>query len=582
MRDPFETPRHLPGETLLRLHDGECPPGEATAAQTHLETCWNCRYRYERVAEAAMRFVEYCDAAVESRGGTPDEQVRFRARLREQAGRPPSGATARRVLAGIAEVVLRPRPVAMTMAAVLLAAWLYPGRTVPAATASEVLGRASAAEHASLARVSRPVIRQRIEVRKGAERVEWEHWLAADRIVKRQWKQRSELAGELERVCRANGRDAGRLLSLGAHRAWREALGEKSEQVTTDEVEGVVRVETKTAGVAPGAIEAATLELRQTDLHPIAETLRLRSAEYQVRELSYAVIAMDEVAGLIEPAPVDKPIAAVSIAPAATPQPLAAAAASAEPWELEEAEATLRERLHRTGLERILSPEVRQESGAVVLRVFVNGAGQRRQVEQAVEDIRLVKAEIWDPETAPANFGAREAGAAASAGPLFRTTAPMIGKLAEQLGGAAQAAAFINEVHRLFRGILAESIALERLSARYPEPVFESLPAEARRKIEGIAASHHRVIEDQLPVLLRSLGEVWSVAGGSDSADCIPWRSVTLTLTARLRAMESSFNLLYVTREQLVPADTDPEQARQRASLLISELWRMARRGCRP
>ena len=51
MRDRHDSQsRHVLDDTLIRYLDGELPPGETGRTQDHLQACWECRLRADRLS----------------------------------------------------------------------------------------------------------------------------------------------------------------------------------------------------------------------------------------------------------------------------------------------------------------------------------------------------------------------------------------------------------------------------------------------------------------------------------------------------------------------------------------------------
>src|SRR5262245_49067706 len=57
----FVEERHSSDDELLLYLDGELTVKEAGWVRTHLEGCWSCRMRAEKIQEAISSFVEFRD-----------------------------------------------------------------------------------------------------------------------------------------------------------------------------------------------------------------------------------------------------------------------------------------------------------------------------------------------------------------------------------------------------------------------------------------------------------------------------------------------------------------------------------------
>src|SRR5574341_506507 len=64
MDSPFKTIRSRndghPSEDVLLLHvDGELSPKAVTTVRSHLDACWSCRVRTEKIEETISTFIDY-------------------------------------------------------------------------------------------------------------------------------------------------------------------------------------------------------------------------------------------------------------------------------------------------------------------------------------------------------------------------------------------------------------------------------------------------------------------------------------------------------------------------------------------
>src|ERR1700676_787415 len=75
---------HISDEQLLFALDGELATDESAHVKVHLEACWSCRVRSERIEEAIANVVEYRDLlANSSLPISAGERAMFVARLQQ-------------------------------------------------------------------------------------------------------------------------------------------------------------------------------------------------------------------------------------------------------------------------------------------------------------------------------------------------------------------------------------------------------------------------------------------------------------------------------------------------------------------
>ena len=152
---------------------------------------------------------------------------------------------------------------------------------------------------------------------------------------------------------------------------------------------------------------------------------------------------------------------------------------------LERSEALLREAIHTTGLQGRLAPRSRLEAGRVVLQVIVESPEQKAQIEAAARDIPYVDLQIWEPDESGPTLPPAAPGTEVRA-PLARTEPPLHEFLREYFGSVDLSNQYIGQVQQGIRASLASTIALVQLADRYPEPVFEALPSDAKGAVSRI------------------------------------------------------------------------------------------------
>src|SRR5882724_2939623 len=62
-----EKSEHPPRELLLLFVDGELPAKDAAQMETHLEACWPCRVKTQKIQDAIADIIEFDDQVLTSR-----------------------------------------------------------------------------------------------------------------------------------------------------------------------------------------------------------------------------------------------------------------------------------------------------------------------------------------------------------------------------------------------------------------------------------------------------------------------------------------------------------------------------------
>ncbi|HLA11821.1 MAG TPA: hypothetical protein VJ023_14640 [Pyrinomonadaceae bacterium] len=358
-----------PSEDVLLLHvDGELATKAVTTVRAHLDACWSCRVRTEKIEEAISTFIDYRNQVLRPLSTPPPGDWRgFDGRLRglvSEVGRPSVFANLRGALGrvfSIPSVSLNlgflMRPIAVTLVLVLLVAVFLRFNRTSIVSASEMLQRSVAAQQNEISRTPQAVVYQKLHVRRKtassptSQAFTWEVWndtvnsrtrrsmedAAGRRFLNDEVKASTDNAGkannppiqnestltQLSSVLRANHMNGGVPLSAASYQAWSRSVASKHEEVTKTTSNGRETLTLRTAvtgQVAPGAIAEASLVVRANDWHAIEERLRVRTdqgdEEFELVEAAYSVVSLNTLSPEIFK---DQPVVASS--PADSPSP---------------------------------------------------------------------------------------------------------------------------------------------------------------------------------------------------------------------------------------------------------------------
>jgi hypothetical protein len=557
--NPFDYPRHLSEEEILRVSDGEMPAAQLSSARNHLELCWACRAKAERLRQAVLGFIEYRDAKAASLGGAPNQWSGFRSRLAAQSSKAPvvrpHGWLQLLRVAGAAFTSSRPHLAAAGAFIAILGAVLLT-QPVAEVSAGELLDRAEVSEARRIERIVEPVVYQKLHLRSGADAATGEFWRMADnRRFRDHWSTNGSLAVEFKTVYTRHNLDFRRPLSPANHARWRRSLTSKSDRVVADRTRGMIQLETVNQQPAAGQIAAATLTFRESDLHPVEQTLLVRAddgadREYRLTELSYDVLPLSRVPlNAFDPHP----------SPSRDSSETAAAAShlpeSAAPAELDLAEARVRELLRYLDADIQETPSIVRQRNAIYVRADVESVDRQREISEALHDVPFVRVEVSLPALAHEAIPAVELPAETVAPALNRTKPPFAAALRDYAGGIEPAHSFLAALSDAMRPLRVEVLALQRLAARYPDSEFNELAEPAREIVDRIAKEHlmriraqHRQLETLLsPVIIGLLareqlnidGEIQNFAGRS-------WRVLAPQLASEIRNLEEALDKMFV------------------------------------
>src|SRR5260370_4429200 len=170
---------HPSEDELLLFVDGELAAKGNTRVRNHMEACWSCRVRTEKIEEAISTFIDYRNQVLKPLAEPPPHDWRgFIGKLRDlasQAGKPSMFANVRGTLGRIfsatnvsLNVPVLMRAVAVTVIVALLAALLIRFNRTSIVSASEILQRVALAQQHEIANTDQAVVYQKLQVRRKA------------------------------------------------------------------------------------------------------------------------------------------------------------------------------------------------------------------------------------------------------------------------------------------------------------------------------------------------------------------------------------------------------------------------------
>ena len=343
---------HPSEDELLLYVDGELAPKATNYVRSHLEACWSCRVRTEKIEETISTFIDYRNQVLKPLVEQPPHGWRgFDGRinrLANEVGRRSLFANVRGTLGRIfsaptwergrllrvvdSRVLLRPIA-AIIVLSVIVGLLIYFNRT-PVVSASELLQRANDAQQHAISATTQAVVYQKLQVKRKTiasstpETVNWEVW--SDTVNARS-RQSVELSGSrqfldevthakapsskqttslsavlsgLGDILRANHMNPAMPLSAASYDAWRRSVATRHDEVTrTKLADGHDAFTLRTASstqVNSGEIIEALLVVRAGDWHPVQERLLVKGnqgdEEFELSETAYSVVSLNTLA----------------------------------------------------------------------------------------------------------------------------------------------------------------------------------------------------------------------------------------------------------------------------------------------
>lgn len=618
-------------DELLAFLDGELTAERQAEIRELCETDWETRARMARVQRRIEKYVEatahHSPADIPSfddfwLGLSP--QLRETPAHQESAASPEDAISEVRVWLPLFDRLVdrfawQPSRLQWAVNLMMVLAmcggvvYLFKSTSIGTVSAQELLHLSAEAENGRADRISEPVVYHRLQMRRrtksGVDLLAWESWddttrsqvrlrvedTQGERFLRGNKSQTPALLAEYERILAQNRMDSQRPLSAAAYARWRESVRRGAEHVTEislpDSPQDVgLKLTTVVVGPhAPDSIIEASLIVRRSDWHPVAQSLKVQGdneiREYELGELAYGVLPSQALAVSSGPSPagVARPSATplrptvASVSPAPAPSPTAAPSAAA----LMEAETAALYALHRVQADLGEQIEVLREADRqIVVQGLVETDARKQQLTEALADIALLAVRIQSVEEVvrqaakqtqpvvviPADESRSESATRRSA--FEQTLSQHFAVQGESRKNAElKVVEFSNAAMAGTSAMISQAWALRRLSERFAAE--RELPAPARQRVEEMLGHHIAALQERLRLLRGHLGPVLSViAGGDDdpAAAALPapepdWQGQALTVFRSAEHAHQLAGRLFSSGQG--PAEAPAQAARQ-------------------
>lgn len=360
---------HPSEDELLLFVDGELPARATGSLRIHLEACWSCRVRTEKIQETISSFIDYRNHVLKPLVEQPPHGWRrFDGKLSSlaaEAGRP---SVLSSVLGTLSRIFSAPHlsitwerrrfaqlfslntsfllraATATFVVSILTLALLYFNRT-PVVSASEILRRANDAQEQQIHATNQAVVYQKVQVRRKVassyadEALIWEVWTDTANV---RFRQSVDISGnrqfvedvtrskassgsriatppptllQLDKLLRSNHMNPAMPLSASSYDTWRRSVEPKHEDVTkstlADGHESLTLHTMPIGQINVCSIAEASLVVRASDWHPVEERLRIRGEqgdeEFELTETAYSVVSLTALSPEIFAEPVASP-----------------------------------------------------------------------------------------------------------------------------------------------------------------------------------------------------------------------------------------------------------------------------------
>jgi hypothetical protein len=555
--------KHPSDEQMVAFINGELNLRRHAAVAHHLECCWKCLARKKQMEETVFALVGRRERRL--RPHLPlsaDAEGRLVVLLNEQSIREEQSARSS-IWHGFRPLLLQfMNPVlasifVVTLASVTLFAIWQQAATSP--SASDLLGKAMASEHASAERAQPGVVYQKLSIRRGTHSMERTIYrdLQRKRVAKKQHL--DETAKAMKQALEAGGVSWDEPLSAIDYNRWRQNQRSAKDHVK-QAGDGLVSVITS---VQDGPILQESLTMRTSDFHPVRRTIETRSQDtLEIAELSYTELKWNEAnEALWEPfSPVlheeNEPVVRLP-----TRNLL-----SSEQLDVAELEARLvLNKLNADATEQI---EIKRSRNAVHVEGIVDTTERQRVLSTELRQVAHVVPSILSLEELNAHRSAESDPASIRESAVAAQPAPLEEFFREKSRSAEEMGRVSNQLLSLSLEIQREGNALTELNRRFHGD--DGLDSSGRSALTQLLANHSSMLRTALRSEMEILHSLSLVPEQSAEEE----QTITPTATGLI---EQSTRNVSLCRELISSSNSLPRTAQSIAPEMAKTLHLLSR-----
>ena len=629
----FRLAWHPSDEELLAFLDGELSAKPASKVQKHLEACWACRAKREKMERSISAFINTRSAALaDTAEAAPRARKRFAAKLSRLAAEQPEQPRLFRRYEALVREFSYVRPAVWATAVVLLAiglgVWFGGDRQV---SASELLNRSTQAEANHLNQVTNPVLHRKFQVRRRStvaareQVVNWEIWSdkangrfaqraindngtqgsisqssfspASSFTEKRRIQQPASVPDvmlELERIFQANRMNGEGPVSASSFQTWRQSIPQRTEKVSETRLadgEEALMLTTVVAGaVSESGILEAELVVRAKDWHPVVQRLRVNienaEREYEITELAFQIVRLGELDSAVfadgatatlptVPVPVPSP----SLSPAPTP-----VASHPSPVASAEVEVEVLERLNQVNA--LLGEQVtltRTPEGKLVVEGIVETDARKREILEALKTVAGnpgVKLEVSTvAEVQARRVQSEQRKMTVQDAQVAQQTIPVETELRNYFSAARGLSGerLEQEIQRFSSQICSGSsrarshaLALKQIAERFTPVQLQTLDQATRTRFRALLVEHAQGYRREFEKLRQQLQPIFPLASSGRTAT---YDKITGDEDL-IRGIDRLFELAATNDEALCLSFSLSTEAVKEAAVRKQEFWR--------
>ena len=552
---------HPSEDDLLCFIDGELSPNLSEGLRSHLEACWRCRNRAEKLQSTISRFIDYRTVVLQPLISPPNNWGGFSSKLNNQAIEMPPPSIWDRCRSVInrfraALIHLDQRTVrlagisAITVLLGFMGVYFLFISSNSVVSAEELINLAALSRESELKKADQPVLYQQLRVMRrnanGEEAANVELWQDIDNlrirkvVVPATEERGATVLSDLEQILRANKYEPPPLSIVG-FQSWRNMLSDKRDSVvklkTPDGVDALRLQTESTSRPETGSLISSVLIVRASDYHPYEQSFTVATVEgvqeFEVRETSFAVMSLnslnpgffaDSVPMIVSARPSPAPSASASETNKAANANLSAH--GAEPVvtlnvATPELEVEVLNLLHTAGADLGEQIEVRRlPGGPIVVSGVVETPERKTEILNALgalkdnPSIRIQISTVSEALAAEKSNRARPQPSIEQV-QIDTDSYPAEGDLLAHFHDATAARSFAARMTGQSSRAMNYLWAMKRLKGQFSGSQIEKLSPEARGKWLNVIRSYARSYQSEIGTLRRELQPVFGGAGGS-------------------------------------------------------------------
>jgi hypothetical protein len=440
--------------------------------------------------------------------------------------------------------------------ATLFAIWHHAATSL---SASDLLGKALANEHASVERAQPGVVYQKLLIRRGAHSMQ--HTVYRDLQRKRVAKEQhlDPTAAVMRQALEASGVSWDEPLSAIDYNRWR-----KNQRSATDHVkgagDGLVSVITT---LQDGPILEESLTMRTSDFHPVRRTIETRSQDtLEIAELSYTELKWSEANEALW-----EPISPV-LHGESEPEPSLPTRSLVSSEQLDVAELEARLVLNKLNADATEQIEIKRLRNAVHVEGIVDTTERQRILSAGLRQVAHVVPSIWSLEELNARRNAESGAASIHESTLAAQPAPLEEFFRERSRSAEEMGRVSNELLSLSLEIQREGNALAELNQRFHRD--DELAAPGRSALTQLLTNHSSILRTALRSEMELLHSI-SLLPEQDTENTQTKIPTTTSLT------EQSTRNVALCRELISSSNSSPRTAQSIASEMDKTLHLLSR-----